>query len=246
MLAPAAPKADWAVNMLLRMYTRWAEQHGYKVEYLEETEGEEATSSRRPSRTGRNAYGWLKTEEWRTGWCASRRSIECAAAHLVCEREGLSGHRRPHRGRHQGIGRTHRHAALERGGGPARQQDRMAIRLTHIPTNIVVYCQNDRSQHRNRAQAWQMLARAWRARIEEARGSRRNRERRQDRYRLRPPDSPYRAAALPGRGRPGSVRPGVATSNTGGVLMAISIRSWKPHWRRRRSAGAPAEVADVE
>src|SRR5947199_3155414 len=53
---------DWA-NMLLRMYTRWAEQHGYKVEFLEETEGEEAgIKSATVQVKGRNAFGWLKTE----------------------------------------------------------------------------------------------------------------------------------------------------------------------------------------
>src|SRR5207302_8672063 len=53
---------DWA-NMLLRMYARWAEQHGYKVEYLEETVGEEAgIKSATVQVKGRNAYGWLKTE----------------------------------------------------------------------------------------------------------------------------------------------------------------------------------------
>src|SRR6476660_1191513 len=52
---------DWA-NMLLRMYTRWAEQHGYKVDYLEETSGEEAgIKSATVEIKGRNAYGWLKT-----------------------------------------------------------------------------------------------------------------------------------------------------------------------------------------
>src|SRR6266436_3434820 len=53
---------DWA-SLLLRMYTRWAEQHGYKVEYLEETQGEEAgIKSATVQVKGRNAYGWLKTE----------------------------------------------------------------------------------------------------------------------------------------------------------------------------------------
>jgi peptide chain release factor 2 len=54
---------DWA-NMLLRMYTRWAEQHGYKIEYLEETAGEEAgIKSATIQVKGRNAFGWLKTED---------------------------------------------------------------------------------------------------------------------------------------------------------------------------------------
>src|SRR6201988_877334 len=53
---------DWA-NMLLRMYVRWAEQHGFKVDYIEETEGEEAgIKSATIEVKGRNAYGWLKTE----------------------------------------------------------------------------------------------------------------------------------------------------------------------------------------
>src|SRR5687767_8900189 len=53
---------DWA-NMLLRMYTRWAEKHGFKVEFLEETQGEEAgIKSATIQVKGRNAYGWLKTE----------------------------------------------------------------------------------------------------------------------------------------------------------------------------------------
>src|SRR6266702_4779523 len=53
---------DWA-SMLLRMYTRWAERHGYKIEYLEETPGEEAGLKSATVRIkGRNAYGWLKTE----------------------------------------------------------------------------------------------------------------------------------------------------------------------------------------
>src|SRR5262249_44794274 len=54
---------DWA-NMLLRMYTRWAEQHGYKVDYLEETAGEEAgIKSATVQIKGRNAFGWLKSED---------------------------------------------------------------------------------------------------------------------------------------------------------------------------------------
>jgi peptide chain release factor 2 len=62
MPAPAGTESqDWA-SMLLRMYTRWAEQHGYKVDWIEETSGEEAASSRRPASQGPQRYGWLKTE----------------------------------------------------------------------------------------------------------------------------------------------------------------------------------------
>src|SRR5262249_34632879 len=66
---------DWA-NMLMRMYTRWAEKHRYKIEYLEETSGEEAgIKSATVQIKGKNAFGWLKTGAACTGWSASLRSM---------------------------------------------------------------------------------------------------------------------------------------------------------------------------
>ena len=78
---------DWA-NMLLRMYVRWAEQHGFKVDYIEETDGEEAgIKSATIEVKGRNAYGWLKTERRRASAGAHFAvRFQCAPAHLVRER----------------------------------------------------------------------------------------------------------------------------------------------------------------
>ena len=117
---------DWA-NMLMRMYTRWAEQHGLKVEWIEETGGEEAgIKSATVQIKGRNAYGWLKTENGVHRLVRiSPFELEREAAYLVRERQRLSGDRRPHQGRHQGIRRAHRYAARQRRGRPARQQDRV-------------------------------------------------------------------------------------------------------------------------
>jgi peptide chain release factor 2 len=149
---------DWA-NMLLRMYTRWAEQHGYKIEYLEETEGEEAgLKSATVQIKGRNAYGWLKTEN---------------GVHRLVRISPFDSNAR----RHTSFASVNVYPVIDDrivvdikesdvrvdtlrasgAGGQHVNKTESAIRLTHIPTNIVVYCQNDRSQHRNRAQAWQML-----------------------------------------------------------------------------------------
>jgi peptide chain release factor 2 len=149
---------DWA-NMLLRMYVRWAEQHGFKVEYLEETEGEEAgIKSATIQVKGHNAYGWLKTE---------------AGVHRLVRISPFDSNAR----RHTSFASVSVYPVVDdriiidikesdvrvdtmRAGGAGGQhvnKTESAIRLTHIPTNIVVVCQNDRSQHRNRAQAWQML-----------------------------------------------------------------------------------------
>ena len=149
---------DWA-NMLLRMYTRWAEQHGYKVEYLEETPGEEAgIKSATVEIKGRNAFGWLKSED---------------GVHRLVRISPFDSNAR----RHTSFASVNVYPVIDDriivdikeadvrtdtmrasgAGGQHVNKTESAIRLTHIPTNIVVFCQNDRSQHRNRAQAWQML-----------------------------------------------------------------------------------------
>ncbi len=88
---------DWA-NMLLRMYTRWAEQHGFKVDYLEETSGEEAgIKSATIEIKGHNAYGWLKSENGVHRLVRiSPFELQCTPSHLVCQRQRLSRRRRPH------------------------------------------------------------------------------------------------------------------------------------------------------
>ncbi len=89
--------------MLLRMYTRWAEQRGFKVDFIEETQGEEAgIKSATIEIKGRNAYGWLKTENGVHRLVAHLAvRFQCAPAHLVRQRECVSGRRRHHQNRHQ-------------------------------------------------------------------------------------------------------------------------------------------------
>src|ERR1700681_4145452 len=149
---------DWA-SMLLRMYGRWAEQHGYKVEYLEETQGEEAgIKSATIEIKGRNAYGWLKSENGVHRLVRispfdsnARRHTSFASVNVypvVDDRIKID------------INESEVRVDTMRSGGAGGQhvnKTESAVRLTHIPTGIAVVSQGDRSQHRNRATAWQML-----------------------------------------------------------------------------------------
>src|SRR5882762_2310961 len=149
---------DWA-NMLLRMYTRWAEQHGYKVEYLEETEGEEAgIKSATLQIKGHNAYGWLKTE---------------GGVHRLVRISPFDSNARRHTSFSSiavypvvddririDINESDVRVDTMRSGGAGGQhvnKTESAVRLTHIPTGVAVVCQAGRSQHKNKAQAWDML-----------------------------------------------------------------------------------------
>src|SRR5499433_725200 len=236
---------DWA-SMLLRMYTRWAEQHGYKIDWLEETGGEEAgIKSATVQVKGRNAYGWLKTEN------GVHRLVRIPPSD-------------PHARRHTSFASVNVYPVIDDrinvdikesdvrvdtlrasgAGGQHVNKTESAIRLTHMPTNIVVYCQNDRSQHRNRAQAWQML----RARLYERELKKREEKAAADQaaktdigwghqirsYVLQP----YQMVK--------DLRTGVSTSNTAAVLDGDIDQFTQAALAQKAFGTGPKHVEDVE
>ncbi|MEQ8442901.1 MAG: peptide chain release factor 2 [Alphaproteobacteria bacterium] len=235
---------DWA-EMLLRMYSRWCEQHGYKIELMEESPGEEAgIKSATLKVTGESAYGWLKTE---------------GGVHRLVRISPYDSNARRHTSFssvkvypeiddsieidvNDGDLRIDTYRASGAGGQHVNKTD-SAIRITHIPTGIVVQCQNDRSQHKNRAQAHKML----RARLYELELKKRE-EAAQENFEAETEigwGRQIRSYVLQPYQMVKDLRTGVETSNTGAVLDG-DIDPFLEASLAAKLHGNKSEVEDLE
>jgi peptide chain release factor 2 len=236
---------DWA-SMLMRMYVRWSEAHGYKVEWIEETEGEGAgIKSATVVIKGHNAYGWLKSENGVHRLVRispfdanARRHTSFASVTVypvVDDRIKID------------IKESDVRTDVMRSGGAGGQhvnKTESAVRLTHIPTNIVVKCQSDRSQHRNRAMAWDML----RAKLFEA--EMKKREQKAAAEQAAKTDIGWghqiRSYVLQPYQMVKDLRTGLSTSNTAGVLDGDLDEFMQAALAQKAFGGGPEQVEDVD
>jgi peptide chain release factor 2 len=236
---------DWA-GMLLRMYVRWAEAHDYKVEWIEESEGEGAgIKSATVTIKGHNAYGWLKNENGvhrlvRISPFDSNARRHTSFASVVVfpvidDRIKIE------------INENDVRTDVMRSSGAGGQhvnKTESAVRLTHIPTNIVVKVQQDRSQHRNRAMAWDML----RAKLFEA--EMKKREDKAAAEQAAKTDIGWghqiRSYVLQPYQMVKDLRTGVSTSNTGSVLDGDLDAFMQAALAQKAFGGEPVVVEDVE
>ena len=243
--ADGTESQDWA-NMLMRMFVRWAEQHDYKVEYLEESPGEEAgLKSATVKISGRNAFGWLKSEN---------------GVHRLVRISPFDSNAR----RHTSFASVNVYPVIDDrividinesdvridtmraqgAGGQHVNKTESAIRMTHIPTNIVVFCQNDRSQHRNKAQAWDML----RAKLYEA--ELKKREEKAAAENAAKTDIGWghqiRSYVLQPYQMVKDLRTGVSTSDTAGVLNGDLDQFMAAALAQKAFGGGPENVEDVD
>jgi peptide chain release factor 2 len=236
---------DWA-SMLERMYLRYAERKGFKAELLEESAGEVAgIKSATIKMTGPYAYGMMRTE---TGVhrlvrkspfdSNARRHTSFASVFVYPEVDDTV---------EVEINPADLRIDVYRASGAGGQhvnKTESAVRITHLPTGIVVQSQNDRSQHRNRAQAWQML----RARLYEL--ELKKREEQAAIENAGKTDIGFghqiRSYVLQPYQMVKDLRTGVSTSNTGGVLDGDLDQFMEATLAQKAFGGAPAQVEDVE
>lgn len=236
---------DWA-QMLLRMYMRWAEKRGFKVSLLEESSGEEAgIKSATIEIKGENAYGWLKTESGVHRLVRispydsnARRHTSFASAWVYPVIDDTIDIQV-----NESDCRIDTYRASGAGGQHVNTTD-SAVRITHIPSGIAVSCQQERSQHKNRATAWGML----RARLYEAELKRR--EQKANAEAASKTDIGWghqlRSYVLQPYQMVKDVRTGVASTDPDAVLDGAIDPFIEAALAQRIKGGGPAQVEDLD